>query len=220
MVNMATEPVASRVRVKICGITRVGDAAMVRNAGADAIGLVFYPPSPRYVDIDVAAEIAREVGPFVNVVGLFVDADPAFIDKVLARVSLSTLQFHGREPEADCQRYQRPYIKALRMHPGLDVTAGLQAYRSASGILLDAWRKGVPGGTGDTFDWQRVPRESGRPLVLAGGLTPDNVAAAIAATGVYGVDVSGGVESAPGVKDFSRVAEFIQRAAFYNRLTD
>ena len=212
MANMTTIAGASPVRVKICGITRVGDATQVLAAGADAIGLVFYPPSPRCVDIERAQEIALEVGPFVNVVGLFVDAEPSHIESVLQRVPLTTLQFHGDESEAQCLRYGRPYLKALRMKPGMDVRDALRSYPSASGILLDAYRKGVPGGTGETFDWQRVPRDQKQHLVLAGGLTPENVAAAIAATGVYGVDVSGGVESAPGIKDAARIASFIQRA--------
>lgn len=199
-------------RVKICGLTTVDDALAAVAAGADAIGLVFYGPSPRCVDVDTAAKIAMAVGPFVTAVGLFVDADKTDVEAVLARVPLQLLQFHGGEPVSYCEQFQRPYMKALRMKPGLDVDAEIARYHSAQGILLDAYRKGVPGGTGETFDWQRVPSSSDKPIVLAGGLQPDNVCAAIAATSPYGVDVSGGVEGAAGIKDHKKIIEFIASA--------
>ncbi|MYM62726.1 phosphoribosylanthranilate isomerase [Pseudomaricurvus sp. HS19] len=200
------------MRVKICGITSVGDARQAAAAGADAIGLVFYEKSPRHVSVEQAAEIARSVGPFVTVVGLFVDAPEAFVQRVLAQVPLHVLQFHGNESDAQCAQYQRPFYKALRMKEGLDVTAAMTQYPSAVGILLDAYRAGVPGGTGETFDWQRVPQQSDVALVLAGGLNAGNVAAAVAATGVYGVDVSGGVEAAPGKKDVEQMMAFVRQA--------
>lgn len=200
------------VRVKICGITRLEDAEWAVACGADAIGLVFYPPSPRSVSAAQARDIALAAGPFTTVVGLFVDAARADIEAVLEQVPLHLLQFHGSEPAADCRRYGRPYLKALRMKPGLEVVPAIQAYPDAAGILLDAYRKGVPGGTGEAFDWQRVPRLAPRPLVLAGGLNPANVAAAVAATGVVAVDVSGGVEAGAGIKDRERVADFIRNA--------
>jgi phosphoribosylanthranilate isomerase len=200
------------VRIKICGITSVEDATLAVNAGADAIGLVFYEASPRAVSIEQAAKIAHAVGPFVTVVGLFVNANEAYVNQVLAHVRLHVLQFHGDEPQAFCELFQRPYLKAIRMHPALNVADAIAAYPSASAILLDAYRAGVPGGTGETFDWQRVPATSVRPLVLAGGLTPENVTQAIAATHVYGVDVSGGVESSPGKKDKEKVTTFIINA--------
>lgn len=197
------------VRVKICGLTAIEDATAAVDAGADAIGLVFYAASPRAVTIDLARAIAYAAGPFVTTTGLFVDADPALVQSVLAQVPLQLLQFHGDETRVYCESFQRPYMKAVRMKPGLDVGAAIANYPSATAILLDAYRPGVPGGTGETFDWARVPKNHLQPIILAGGLTPDNVAAAIAATGVYGVDVSGGVESAPGKKDHQKIQTFI-----------
>jgi len=200
------------IRVKICGITSIADARAAVESGADAIGLVFYEPSPRAVSIDQAQAIAASVGPFVTVVGLFVDADESYIRDVLGSVSLHVLQFHGNESREFCEQFQRPYMKAIRMRPELNVPQEIDTYLSASAILLDAYRPGVPGGTGETFDWQRVPQNSPLPIVLAGGLTPKNVASAIQSTQVYGVDVSGGVESAPGQKDPRKVAQFISSA--------
>lgn len=202
----------NRVRVKICGITSVVDAQTAVNAGADAIGLVFYAPSPRAVSIVQAQEIAASVGPFVTVVGLFVNADESYVNDVLANVGLHLLQFHGDESPEFCEQFYRPYMKAIRMRPELDLVDTFEKYASATAILLDAYRPGVPGGTGETFDWQRVPAQSSRPIVLAGGLTPENVALAIQSTQVYGVDVSGGVESAPGKKDPQKVEQFIFNA--------
>ncbi len=202
----------NRVRVKICGITSVVDAQTAVNAGADAIGLVFYAPSPRAVSIVQAQEIAASVGPFVTVVGLFVNSDESYVNDVLANVGLHLLQFHGDESPEFCEQFYRPYMKAIRMRPELDLVDTFEKYASATAILLDAYRPGVPGGTGETFDWQRVPAQSSRPIVLAGGLTPENVALAIQSTQVYGVDVSGGVESAPGKKDPQKVEQFIFNA--------
>lgn len=200
------------VRIKICGITSVDDAQAALMAGADAVGLVFYEASPRAVSISQAKTIAYSLGAFVSVTGLFVNADPVFVQSVLAEVPLQLLQFHGDESRVYCESFQRPYMKALRMKPELDVGRVIADYPSASAILLDAYRPGVPGGTGETFDWARVPKNSLKPIVLAGGLTPDNVAAAITATGVYGVDVSGGVELSPGKKDHTKIQSFITNA--------
>ena len=203
----------SAPRVKICGITSIEDAKSALIAGADAIGLVFYEASPRYVELEQAREIARAVGPFVTVVGLFVDAPESEVTRVLAEVDLQLLQFHGSETEAYCRQFQRPYMKALRMKPDLDVEAGMAEYPSASAILLDAYRKGVPGGTGEVFDWQRVPQNCKQNIVLAGGLNPDNVARAVASTSnIYALDVSGGVESEPGRKDSEKISMFVNRA--------
>jgi len=202
----------SSVRVKICGITNIEDAMAVIDAGAEALGLVFYAASPRAVAIEQARSIAFAAGPFAVVTGLFVDADPEFVAAVLKQVPLQLLQFHGDETPAYCESFARPYMKAIRMRPELDVVAAIARYPSASGILLDAYRPGVPGGTGETFDWARVPQQSTKPLVLAGGLTSANVAEAIRATQVYGVDVSGGVESAPGKKDHGKITSFINNA--------
>lgn len=200
------------IRVKICGITSVADAQIAVKAGADAIGLVFYAPSPRAVSVEQAREIAASVGPFVTVVGLFVNAEETFVREALANVALHVLQFHGDESREFCEQFQRPYMKAIRMRPELDVAQAIAEYPSAAAILLDAYRPGVPGGTGETFDWQRVPLQASRPVVLAGGLTPENIALAVQSTQVYGVDVSGGVESSPGKKDEQKVEQFIHNA--------
>jgi phosphoribosylanthranilate isomerase len=202
----------SRARVKICGITSVEDARAVIDAGAEALGLVFYAASPRAVTIEQARAIALAAGPFTVVTGLFVDADPEFVAAVLKQVPLQLLQFHGDENPDYCESFTRPYMKAIRMRPELDVAAAIAGYPGAAGVLLDAYRPGVPGGTGETFDWARVPRQSAKPLVLAGGLTATNVVDAIRATQVYGVDVSGGVESAPGKKDHGKITSFINNA--------
>ncbi|MEN0038721.1 MAG: phosphoribosylanthranilate isomerase [Cellvibrio sp.] len=202
----------SRSRVKICGITNVDDARAVVDAGADALGLVFYPASPRAVTLEQAREIAFVAGPFTVVTGLFVNAAPEFMAAVLAQVPLQLLQFHGDETPDYCESFQRPYMKAIRMRPELDVAAEIANYPGASGILLDAYRPGIPGGTGETFDWARVPQSPGKPIILAGGLTSANVADAIHTTHVYGVDVSGGVESAPGKKDHGKIMSFINNA--------
>lgn len=202
----------SATRIKICGITSVEDALAVVAAGAEALGLVFYSASPRAVSIEQAQHIALAAGPFTVVTGLFVDADPEFVHSVLTQVPLQLLQFHGDEPVDYCSSFNRPYMKALRMRSDLDIDAAIAAYPSASGILLDAYCPGVPGGTGERFDWARVPLNSIKPLVLAGGLNPDNVSEAIKTTRVYGVDVSGGVESAPGKKDHGKITSFINNA--------
>ena len=201
-----------KARIKICGITSVDDAIAVVDAGAEALGLVFYSASSRAVEIEQARAIALAAGPFTVVTGLFVDADPVYIHTVLEQVPLQLLQFHGNETPEFCAAFQRPYMKAIRMRPDLDVAAEIAKFPSASGILLDAYRPGVPGGTGETFDWARVPQNTNKSLVLAGGLTPSNVVDAIQATRVYGVDVSGGVESAPGKKDHGKITSFINNA--------
>jgi len=199
-----------RTRIKVCGITRVEDALIAADAGADAIGLVFYPDSPRHVSVDRAAEICAALPPFVTTVGLFVDAEMGLIGDVLARVSIDLLQFHGAEAVADCERPGRPYIKALRMRASVDPRAGIDGYPSALGMLLDTYRAGVPGGTGEVFDWSQVPSDLKTPIILAGGLNPDNVCAAVERLRPWAVDVSGGVESAPGVKDAARIAGFVE----------
>ncbi len=200
----------ARVRSKICGITRVEDALAAVAAGADAIGLVFYPPSPRAVSIQQAAAILAALPPFVSSVGLFVDMPRENLQSLLDQLPLDLLQFHGDESADDCRGYARPYIKALRMRPGIDLQAEMAEYADARGILLDTYVEGVPGGTGAAFDWKQVPQEDGLPIILAGGLHPDNVAQAIACARPYAVDVSGGVELAKGIKDPMRMAAFVQ----------
>jgi phosphoribosylanthranilate isomerase len=201
----------ARTRVKICGITSVIDAKQSIEAGADAIGLVFYAPSPRAVSIEAAAEICRSIPPFVTVVALLVDAAPEFIKRLLAAVPVDMLQFHGDESASFCEQFQRPYIKAIRMRDGVDLHQACRHYQTARGLLLDAYRPGMPGGTGECFDWQKVPATLPMPIVLAGGLNSDNVAAAIAQVAPFAVDVSGGVEHSKGVKDPVQVNEFIQQ---------
>ena len=200
------------MRIKICGITRVEDALVAAEAGADAIGLVFYPPSPRAVSVDQARRIIAALPPFVTTVGLFVNAGRDELNRILDAVPLDLLQFHGDESPAECEGYGRRYLKALRVQPGDDVLAGMARYPGAAGILLDTFVAGVPGGTGETFDWTRVPAHSGRPLVLAGGLTAENVRVAIAQARPYAVDVSGGVECSKGIKDAQKVRAFIAAA--------
>lgn len=203
----------SQVRVKICGITNVEDAIATAEAGADAIGLVFYPPSSRYVpDLGLAREIAQVVGPFVTVVALTVNLDTSKIEEILNKVPINLLQFHGDEQEPDCQCYAVPYIKALRMKDDLNLEHAIAAYSSAQGVLLDTYVKGVPGGTGASFNWERVPHNANKPIVLAGGLNPSNVAEAVVSAKPYAVDVSGGVEHAPGLKDANKVKEFVLNA--------
>lgn len=199
-----------RTRVKICGITRPDDALAAARAGADAVGLVFYAKSPRAVTINEAQGVARALPPFVTTVGLFVDAAPDDIREVLQSVSLDLLQFHGNEAPDQCRVYGRPYLKAVRMCETTDLAAVARSYHDAAGLLVDTYVEGVPGGTGRAFDWSRLPSSLSRPLILAGGLTPDNVAEAVGRVRPWAVDVSGGVESAPGVKDAARIEAFIR----------
>ncbi|NOX07942.1 MAG: phosphoribosylanthranilate isomerase [Gammaproteobacteria bacterium] len=200
----------SRTRIKICGITNAEDALEAVRLGADAIGLVFYPPSPRFVSAEQAVAICRVLPPFVTIVGLFVDAGRDSIDQILATVPLDLLQFHGNESAADCACYNRPYIKAVSMSPGLDVNAYMAAYTDARGFLLDTHHVSLPGGSGETFDWGRFPQSAAQSLILAGGLDANNVGTAITQLKPYGVDVSSGVEASKGVKDHARLAEFFQ----------
>ena len=195
-------------KIKICGLATAEDARQAGLLGVDAVGLVFYPPSPRHIEIEQAADIAAALPPFTTIVGLFVDAERSYIDDVLARVPLDVIQFHGSESDADCSRFGRRYFKALRMKPGLDVGTAIAAYPNASAILLDAYQAGLVGGTGKSFDWQRVPKQAAKPIILAGGLDSANVAEAIRQTNVYAVDVSGGVEASKGLKCHKKMAEF------------
>ena len=196
-------------RVKICGITSVPDALFTVAAGADAIGLVFYPKSPRYVQIEEAKAIAKAAGPFVTVVGLFVNHTQEEVNSILNQVPIHLLQFHGGESNEFCCQFNRPFMKAIRMAPDLNVEQAIAAYSGATGILLDSYQPGVPGGTGKRFEWHRFPQECDKPLVLAGGLSADNVAQAVITTRPYGVDVSGGVEQAPGKKCPGKVTAFV-----------
>ncbi len=202
-----------RTRVKICGITRLEDGLAAANAGADAIGFVFYNKSPRAVAPEQAAEIARKLPPFVTRVGLFVNAEPAYVEAVLAQVPLDLLQFHGEENADYCRRFARPYIKALRMKiKDMAVSGAIEKahLQSAIGILLDSWDEQQYGGTGKTFDWTIIEKVvTGTHIVLAGGLTPSNVAEAIRIARPWAVDVSSGVEREPGIKDKDKIEQFI-----------
>jgi phosphoribosylanthranilate isomerase len=200
----------SVVRSKICGITRIEDALSAAEAGADAIGLVFYAKSPRAVSVQQARAIIAALPPFVTTVGLFVDADRQELDEILAAVPLDLLQFHGDESPAFCEALQRPYIKALRVKPGDDLVARVAAYGQASGVLLDTYVPGIPGGTGEAFDWSLVPQGLSKPIILAGGLVAENVAAAIRQVRPYAVDVSGGVEARKGIKDAEKIRAFMR----------
>lgn len=199
----------SRVRTKICGITRLEDAQAAIAAGVDALGFNFYPPSPRYIAPATAAAMIRALPPFVTCVGLVVNPGVDEVAGLLEAVPLDLLQFHGEESDAFCEQFAFPWIKALAMKPGEDVMATIRQYPHARAILLDAWHPDLKGGTGQTFDWSRIPAAIGKPLILAGGLTPSNVAAAVAATRPYAVDVSGGVEEAKGIKDANLIEAFV-----------
>lgn len=199
-----------RTRVKICGLTRDEDVAAAVHAGADALGFVFYAPSPRAVELEQAARLVECVPPFVTNVGLFVDAEPAHVRSVLERVPLDLLQFHGAEPPDYCCSFGRPWIKALRVRPGVDLDASAKIYAGSRGLLLDAYDPSRPGGTGRRFDWGLIPSDLAPRIVLAGGLEAANVAEAIRQVGPYGVDVSGGVEAAKGIKDQAKINAFIK----------
>jgi phosphoribosylanthranilate isomerase len=202
----------SAVRSKICGITRIEDALAAVEAGADAIGFVFYAKSPRAVSVQQARAIIRTLPPFVTTVGLFVNASRCELGEILDAVPLDLLQFHGDENAEACEEWRRPYIKALRVKAGDDIAAAVAAYPGASGVLLDTYVEGVPGGTGEAFDWSLIPPDLSKPLILAGGLTPENVSDAVARVRPYAVDVSGGVEASKGIKDHAKIRAFIAAA--------
>lgn len=195
--------------VKICGITRAEDGRAAAYCGAHAIGLVFHAPSPRNVGIAQARAIVQALPPFVTVVGLFVDVPAATVRDTLSQVPLQVLQFHGDESPAFCAGFDLPYIKAIRVTPRADLVKCAHAYRDAKALLLDAYVEGVHGGTGAVFDWRLIPERLPLPVVLSGGLNPDNVTEAIRAVRPWAVDVSSGVEAARGIKDRLKIAAFI-----------
>lgn len=197
-------------RVKICGITRVEDALEAAKQGSDAIGLVFYAASPRNVSNEVARAIVAALPPFVSVVGLFVNASRANIDAVLAEVRLDVLQFHGDETPDDCTQFNLPFLKAIRVNADTNLLQYANDFRHAQALLLDAHSKAAYGGTGQTFDWNLIPAELSKPIILAGGLNADNVEQAIMQVKPYAVDVSGGVELSKGIKDADKIAAFMQ----------
>ena len=208
-----------RIRVKICGITSSKDAHHVSQAGADAIGLVFYDKSPRNVSIEQASTICKSLEPFITSVGLFMDANKEFVDSVLASVPLDLLQFHGSETPEFCASFNRPYIKAVGMKDRAltDFAEYADQYGDAKGFLVDSHSAGKAGGTGETFNWNDVPQNYHKPIILAGGLNPNNIADAIEQVDVYGLDLSSGVESAPGVKDkqmINQLMDEVRRAEY------
>ncbi|TRW90749.1 phosphoribosylanthranilate isomerase [Candidatus Methylobacter oryzae] len=207
-----------RTRVKICGFTRVEDAVYAAQLGVDAIGLVFYPPSPRNVDIDHAVKIVNALPAFVSVVALFVDEQDSRIREVLEQVPIDCLQFHGDEPAEACRLYGKRYMKAVRMQDGIDIPSLARQYHDAAGLLLDAYHPGAKGGTGSRFDWNRIPEHCELPIILAGGLDENNARQAVQAVKPYALDVSSGVEAEKGVKDALKMAAFVREVNEGNRI--
>jgi len=196
------------LRIKICGLTREADVDAAVAAGADALGFVFYPPSPRYVTAQRAAELAKRIPPFVDVVGLFVNESPELVRATCEMVPINVLQFHGDEDAAYCRQFARPYLRAARVRPGLDLVEFARSFPDARGLLLDAFVEGYGGG-GHVFDWTLIPPDLPGFLVLSGGLTATNVAEAIERVHPVAVDVSSGVEMSKGIKDHSKIAAFV-----------
>jgi phosphoribosylanthranilate isomerase len=200
------------VRVKICGITSPEQALMAQKSGADAIGLVIYEKSPRYVDIEQAKDIRVVISKTTLAIALLVNPSESLVKQVIAQVKPDYIQFHGDETPEFCQQFNFPFIRAVRMRDGLDIDAEVAAYKADGGFLFDAWSDDLYGGTGHSFDWSRLPSTTDYKLILAGGLNPNNVAEAVAKTSPYMVDVSGGVEACPGIKDPEKVEAFISEA--------
>ncbi|PCH64591.1 MAG: phosphoribosylanthranilate isomerase [Gammaproteobacteria bacterium] len=201
-----------KTRVKICGITRRQDAEFAVENGADALGLVFYPASPRAVTIAQAKDIVAKLPPFINIVALFVNAEVEQVQACLNELPIDILQFHGDESAAYCEQFGKTYLKAIRMHDNVDLITLADEYSSASAILLDSYQAGVPGGTGQVFDWSLI-KKIDKPIILAGGLNIDNVAMAIKQVQPYAVDVSGGVEQSKGIKDHQKISAFMQEVS-------
>lgn len=201
----------ARTRVKICGITSVEDALMAVESGADAIGLVFYEPSPRYVEIAQARAIAQALPAFITKTALFVNPEQEYVQSVLENVPIDLLQFHGDERPEFCEQFHKTYIKAIRMQEETDLNHVCEQYAGSAGVLLDAYVEGVPGGTGEQFDWSWVPMTLTKPIILAGGLNAENVEQAILQVSPWAVDVSGGVEAFKGVKSAELIQAFMQQ---------
>jgi phosphoribosylanthranilate isomerase len=208
-----------RTRVKICGFTRVDEAVYAAHLGVDAIGLVFYPPSPRHVEIEQAVRIVQALPAFTSVVALFVDEQEARIREVLAHVAIDCIQFHGDESAETCRIYGKRYIKAISMQDGIDIPALALDYHDAAGLLLDAYHPDAKGGTGSQFDWDLIPKQCTLPIILAGGLDADNAKQAVQTVRPYALDVSSGVEASKGIKDSLKMAAFIKQVNEGDRVT-
>ncbi|WP_447556150.1 phosphoribosylanthranilate isomerase [Vreelandella sp. EE22] len=200
-----------RTRIKFCGLTRIEDIEQAVALGVDALGFVMWPDSKRAMTPDQLAALSQAVPAFVTRVGLFVNQSPDFIERCLPHLDL--LQFHGDESPAFCEQFATPWIKALRMREGMDLHRAATDYQGAQALLLDAYRPGVPGGTGETFDWSRIPSVLAKPVILAGGLTACNAGEAVACVVPYALDVSGGIEASPGVKNQDAMRAFVSQVA-------
>lgn len=200
----------ARTRVKFCGITQLDDARMAVELGVDALGFVFYDESPRCIGVGTAADIIRQLPPLVCKVGLFVNANVDAVASVVAEVPLDLVQFHGEESAQECDRLGRPYVKAVRMSPDLDLLVEADRFAGAAALLVDAFDPAVFGGTGNPFEWDRVPQGVDKPIILAGGLNASNVARAIEAVKPYAIDVSSGIERDKGIKDHAKMQAFMQ----------
>lgn len=201
-----------RIRVKVCGIRKPEDALVAAEAGADALGFVFYEPSPRHVTVDQAKAVIAKLPAFVTTVALFVNPDVAYVERVIAATKVDLLQFHGDESAEFCEQFSRPYIKAIRVKPELNISEQAEQYPQARAVLLDAYVRDLPGGTGKTFDWSLIPNQLSKPIILAGGLNSENVSEAVRQPGIWGVDVSGGVEVSKGVKSPELIRSFCKGA--------
>ena len=208
-----------RTRVKICGFTRIEDAVYAAHNGVDAIGLVFYPPSPRHVEIEQAIRIVNALPAFTSVVALFVDEQEAKIREVLAQVPIDCIQFHGDETAEACRIYGKRYIKAISMREGIDIPALAHYYHDAAGLLLDAFHPDAKGGTGSQFNWSLIPNQLDLPIILAGGLDETNAKLAVQTVRPYALDVSSGVETRKGIKDSLKMAAFIKQVNEGDRVT-
>ena len=197
-------------RVKVCGITRVEDALAAARVGVDAVGFVFYPPSPRYVAPERARDITATLPPFVSTVGLFVDSDAATVAATLRVIRLNYLQFHGAESPEFCAQFDVPFLKAVRVKPGVDLLQYAITFSAAKALLLDAFVAGMHGGTGQGFDWQLIPLNMPIPVILSGGLAPGNIAQAVRTVRPWAVDVSSGVEAEKGIKDADKIEQFMR----------
>lgn len=206
----ARRAIAARTRVKICGITRSEDARAACRFGADAVGLIFYPPSPRGIELEQASVIRSGLPPFVTVVGVFVNPETEFVKRAIRELSLDVIQFHGDEDAGFCASFEKPYIKSVQVRNGVDLHRFSRDYSDARALLFDSFETGLRGGTGNTFDWSLIPDDLDKPFILAGGLAPDNVAAAVSAVKPFAVDGNGGVESSPGIKDHGKIEAFIR----------